>query len=37
VSRPLYRTSIGRWRRYAAELESVLPELQPLVSQLGYD
>ena len=37
VSQPLYRSSIGRWRRYAAELESVLPELQPLVSQLGYD
>ncbi len=37
VSRPLYRSSIGRWRRYAPELESVLSELQPLVSQLGYD
>ena len=37
VSQPLYRSSIGRWRRYAPELESVLPELQPLVSQLGYD
>jgi len=37
VSQPLYRSSIGRWRRYAPELESVLPELQHLVSQLGYD
>ena len=37
VSQPLYSSSIGRWRRYAGELEPVQQVLAPLVSRLGYD
>ncbi len=37
VSRPLYRSSIGRWRRYEEQLEPIRETLAPLVSRLGYD
>jgi hypothetical protein len=37
VARPMYRSSIGRWRRYEAELAPVLERLAPLARRLGYD
>jgi tetratricopeptide (TPR) repeat protein len=37
VARPLYATSIGRWRNYERHLEPVLRQLNPLVKALGYD
>jgi len=36
VIEPLYDRSIGRWRRYAAELSPVLPVLTPWASRYGY-
>lgn len=37
VYRPLYSSSIGRWRRYAKELDPIQALLAPAVSRLGYD
>ncbi len=37
VARPLYHSSIGRWRRYAGQLEPIMETLAPLVTRLGYD
>lgn len=37
VSRPLYQTSVGRWRRYAEQLAPVMEILAPLVTRLGYE
>ena len=37
VVRPLYDSSRQRWRRYAVEMEAVLPLLAPFVESLGYD
>jgi len=37
VARPLYASSIGRWRRYVEQLEPVIDTLAPLVRRLGYD
>jgi tetratricopeptide (TPR) repeat protein len=36
VARPLYRSSIGRWRRYEAHLQPILDTLAPLIERLGY-
>lgn len=36
VIRPIYRSSIGQWRRYVAELAPVLPVLEPWVKKFGY-
>jgi tetratricopeptide (TPR) repeat protein len=36
VSRPLYRTAVGRWRNYAEGLAPVLPLLEPYVRAFGY-
>jgi tetratricopeptide (TPR) repeat protein len=36
VRQKLYADAVGRWRRYACELEPVLPILQPWVSHFGY-
>jgi hypothetical protein len=36
VRRGLYKDAIGQWRRYARELEPVLPVLQPWIEKLGY-
>ena len=36
VARPVYRTSIGRWKNYQRQLEPVLDRLEPLLDQLGY-
>jgi len=36
VTRPMYRTAIGRWRRYEDQLAPVLERLSPFVERLGY-
>lgn len=36
VIQPLYNRSIGRWRRYEAELRPVLPVLTPWAKRFGY-
>lgn len=36
VTQPLYRDASGRWQRYRAQMESVLPVLAPWVERLGY-
>jgi tetratricopeptide (TPR) repeat protein len=36
VARPVYRSSIARWKNYPSLLEPVLPQLQPLVDAFGY-
>jgi tetratricopeptide (TPR) repeat protein len=36
VQQKLYGDAVGRWRRYARELEPVLPILQPWVDHFGY-
>jgi len=37
VSKPLYATSIGRWKHYAKYFEPHLAQLQPFVRAFGYD
>jgi Flp pilus assembly protein TadD len=36
VAQPLYENSIGRWRKYADQMEPHLERLQPLAEKLGY-
>ena len=36
VARGLYADGVGQWRRYAAELEPVLPILGPWAERFGY-
>jgi hypothetical protein len=36
VSKPVYTTSIGRWRHYEHRLAPVLDGIAPLVTALGY-
>lgn len=36
VTRPVFKTAIGRWRNYARYLEPVLPVLEPFVREFGY-
>lgn len=36
VRRPLYRESVGAWRRYAEQLRPALPILAPWVKKFGY-
>ncbi len=36
VIQPIYRTSMGQWRRYEAQLAPVLPVLEPWVRKFGY-
>jgi tetratricopeptide (TPR) repeat protein len=36
VAKPLYRTAIGRWRRYERHLEPHLAALEPFVRAFGY-
>jgi tetratricopeptide (TPR) repeat protein len=33
----LYTTGAGQWRRYARQLEPVMPILQPWIDRMGYD
>src|SRR5438445_328163 len=37
VSKPLYTSSIGRWKHYAPWIEPHLHRLQPFVEAFGYD
>ncbi len=37
VVEPLYTTSIGRWRHYAAHLDPIQDALRPFVEAFGYD
>lgn len=37
VTRPLYTEAQGRWQRYRAELEPVLPALEPWIGYFGYE
>ena len=37
VTKPVYTTSIGRWRNYERQLEPYLEILQPFVKEFGYD
>ncbi len=36
VTQPIYRRAKSRWKTYAAQLQPVLPLLEPLVRSLGY-
>jgi tetratricopeptide (TPR) repeat protein len=36
VTEPIYKRAAGRWTRYRAQLEPVLPTLKPWVEKLGY-
>ncbi len=36
VSRPIYKTSVGRWRNYETQLQPVMATLAPHVERLGY-
>ena len=36
VTRPLYTEAQGRWQRYRAEMQAVLPALEPWISYFGY-
>ncbi len=36
VSQPIYRSAIGRWRRYETQLEPVLDQVSRLATRLGY-
>ena len=37
VSQPLYSSSVGRWRHYAAEYAAISNWLQPFISEFGYE
>ena len=37
VTEPIYRRSAGRWQRYRAQLEPVLPILRPWAERMGYE
>ena len=37
VGKPLYTSSIGRWKHYAAYLEPYLHRLKSLVEAFGYN
>lgn len=36
VTEPIYRRSAGRWERYRAQLDEVLPILAPWAERMGY-
>ncbi|MBN8644866.1 MAG: sulfotransferase [Planctomycetes bacterium] len=37
VARPVYTSAKARWKKYRTALESVLPVLEPFVSEFGYE
>lgn len=37
VVKPIYREAVARWVNYGSWLEPVLPVLEPVVKELGYD
>ena len=36
VTKPIYRSSVGRWRHYRKQLEPILPTLRPWADKFGY-
>ena len=36
VTKPVYRSSVGRWERYKKQLEPILPTLRPWADKFGY-
>lgn len=36
IRRGFYREGVGQWRRYRAELDAVLPKLEPWIVRFGY-
>ncbi|HEX7849434.1 MAG TPA: sulfotransferase [Sphingomonas sp.] len=36
VTEPIYRRAAGRWQRYRAHLDPILPVLEPWVEKFGY-
>ena len=36
VTRPVYKSAVGRWRNYQKHLEPHLPKLEPFVKAFGY-
>jgi hypothetical protein len=36
VIEPIYRRAVGRWEKYRAQLEPVLPALRPWAEKFGY-
>ena len=36
VRRPLYGEGIGHWRKYANQLQPIMPILKPWVERYGY-
>ncbi len=37
VAKPIYASAIGRWRNYRTQLEPILPRLEGVCGNLGYD
>jgi hypothetical protein len=37
VTKPIYQSSVGRWRNYAAQLRPCMHILEPFVSAFGYE
>jgi tetratricopeptide (TPR) repeat protein len=37
VTKPIYQSSVGRWRNYAAQLQPCMHILQPFLSAFGYE
>jgi Sulfotransferase domain len=37
VTRPVFKSAIGRWRNYQTYLEPYLKELEPFIKAYGYD
>jgi hypothetical protein len=37
VAQPLYSSSVGRWKRYAAEYAAISGHLQPFINTYGYE
>ncbi|MBN1852541.1 MAG: sulfotransferase [Pirellulales bacterium] len=37
VTRPIYKSSIGRWKNYATQLEPCMKVLEPFVEVFGYE
>jgi len=37
VAEPIYKRASGRWERYRAQMEPVLPMLRPWAERLGYE
>jgi tetratricopeptide (TPR) repeat protein len=37
VTKPLYRDSVGRWKKYQKHFEPHLPKLEPLLRAFGYE